>query len=407
MKRTKLAFIALVIALVTPLILNAQHLRTMAPARITAPHPKPVRFGIGTSAATPTISASIYIDSPDGLYSFTANSFGVVTPSHGVQKIQGMLAAANATAIITMDTTTLYAFTVGEDGALGQFADADTTNFPGTECGVPVRAVLDAATLYVQLSGAIDPAGDTICDAIQTYTVDSRGFTFLGDTDYDSSRFAEPATQPALTQAYAFDTTLIPDACEQDFNSFTREQQTRALDVFTAPLTQFPTPDPMGGGYFPLMAIGNDKNSLAVAVQQDYAPPCGATGEVQLAMFTVTANGELVSADTWQTMPTVGEDIEAMALNPAGSLLAVGGEGLEVFNFAPGQSMTPFTTKILAPSAGVSALGWDNSANLYAWGIDADGQFKVFSFNSSSGQIRANAPQVVAANSTGMAVVAR
>lgn len=387
----------------------------------SAPIPAPVKQRFTRSAATQTPSATIYVTTPQGIQLLSADPNGVLTASAAPPRqltgnLVGILPAPTY-ALITLDSESVYFYALNSDGTIGTVSSsADTANYYGAECGLPVGASLDQPRgfVYVQLAGATDAAGDNICDALQTYRVDTQGgdsqgtITFVGGTIFDNSRFADPNAAPfSLATLYGFNMTPIEDACEDDFNTFSRETSGAVNYVSNPPPAYFPQPDPTGGGFFPLLATADSTNHLAVAMFQDFAPPCGVTSGISLASFSVADNGELSSTNTFENMPPTGNDVAALQFDPTGTVLAVAGDGLLLYHFNGAQPITAFPGGNLLPGAGVSSIGFDNAGHLYAWGIDVDGAFKVFPFTiSAQGVVTAGSPLTVS-GSTGMAVEAQ
>jgi hypothetical protein len=99
--------------------------------------------------------------------------------------------------------------------------------------------------------------------------------------------------------------------------------------------------------------------------------PCFAVGGVaatqaQLATYTADASGNLTTASTYATMPTLAvSNPMNLEASPSGSFVAVAGiGGLQVFNFNGPGPITTFTG--LLTTQNVNQVAWDNSNHLYA-----------------------------------------
>lgn len=298
----------------------------------------------------------------------------------GPHAVSGLLIGGNRTNLIVLGTYYVRNYSLNANGTIHALAASiNTQSYSGAQCGTTAGATFDPrGYVYVELAGAIDAAGDNLCDALQTYKVTTSGLIFEGATVYaDCFRCAisaDPATLPVLSGAFAFSTL---DSCsEPSFNIFARETS-GALNVITEPET-YPMPDPAGGGFVPSRVAADGAGHLAAAMVQDFEY-CGPYGGVQLASFTVNAKGSIASTNTYLNMPTTVENIQAMKIDPTGKLLAIAGDGLTLFHFNGSAPITPYTSNLL-PGAGIVNAGFDRYSHLYAWGISANGVFEVFSF---------------------------
>lgn len=378
----------------------------MNQTRPTAPFPQPIQKRF-TLAAPSTTAAVLYVTTPQGVNVYSADSTGKIAQIAGPLTLNGNIIGATKTDLVTIDAENVYDYSVKDDGTLATVSiSQDTASYFGSQCGAPSNAILDQrGFIYVQLSGATDDSGDNLCNAIQSFKLDpDSGLTFQGATVYDDNRFATGATLPALGAKFAFNTSAIGESCEQEFNTFSRET-TGTLDFISGSFVE-PVPDPTGGAFFPLLTAADSAGHLAAAMIQDFAPPCGPVGDIQLASFTIGDDGTLSSTNTYQNMPDVGTDVEDLKIDPTNALLAVAGNGLTLYNFNGSSPITALSQNLL-PGAGISKIGFDNFSHLYAWGVDTDDQFKVFTFNvSAQGAGIAGEPLVVP-GSTSMVVSIR
>jgi len=387
-----------------PVVASGQHFK-LNPRTATTPMPIPVRVKLAAQADTPV--AAVYVSTAQGINGFTVSPNGTLTPIPGGPfPVTGTLVGATTTDLITLDAVNIYDYGINADGSPGSSISTSTRNFSGSECGQTAGATLDKrGFLYVNLAGATDAGGNAICDAIQSYRLGQGGLAFVGSADYDTNQFAVASTLPVLGGGWGYTTTEIGEACEQEFNAFARESS-GALD--RANLSEVdPQPDPMGGAFFPLMAASDGGTQLAVAMVQDYAPPCGPMGGIQIATYSIGPDGAITSTNNYQTMPTTGgADVGAMGFDPTGTMLAVGSGGLTVYQIQGGAPATALTQNLL-PGGAVGSVAWDNTSHLYAWGIDADGNFGVFTFNVADGAVTAAGSPTEVPNSTAMVVVPR
>ena len=340
-------------------------------------------FALALHAQIPPPAATLYVSTGKGVETLSASAAGVVKVIAGPHAVSGSLIGGTRTNLIVLGTYYVRNYSLNANGTIHALvANADTQSYSGAQCGTTAGATFDPrGYVYVQLANATDSLGNNICDALQTYKVTPNGLVFEGATVYDESRFASPSTLPAVSTAFAFNLFGIEDACEDYFNILARETS-GTLNVINAAVVE-PTPDPAGGGFFPIHVAADSTNHLAVAMVQDFAAPCGPMGPTQLASFTVNAQGSIASTNTYLNMPTTMPDIEVMKIDPTGKLLVIAGDGvgagLMLFHFNGSAPITPYTSNLL-PGAGINSAGFDRYSHLYAGGIGVNSGFKVFSF---------------------------
>jgi hypothetical protein len=79
-------------------------------------------------------------------------------------------------------------------------------------------------------------------------------------------------------------------------------------------------------------------------------------------------------------MPVSATGVNVLAMSPSGKLLAVGGQGLQIFHFN-GSSPITKDSGVLQPAVAFNALAWDSENHLYAL---SGGQLFVYTVTSSS-----------------------
>ena len=125
-----------------------------------------------------------------------------------------------------------------------------------------------------------------------------------------------------------------------------------------------------------------------------YQPPFGDTYPIQLASYTIDAQGNLISTNTWGNMPTPAVNVTTMNMSPSGKFLAVAGNtsrsfsvgptappGVQVFHFNGASPITRYSGIIT--SAAIDRLAWDNSNHLFAISR-ASGKLYVYTVTGTS-----------------------
>ena len=144
-----------------------------------------------------------------------------------------------------------------------------------------------------------------------------------------------------------------------------------------------PPNGPDSGYYCPLTMATDPTNHAAMTLQAVDSEDDATYGPVVIATYTADANGNLKTTSTYKNMavsapgggPT-GAPGGSMRMSPSGKLLAVGGNGLEIFHFNGGNPVTKYKT--LLSGFTVSQILWDNSNHMYAIGTTSTGAGKLY-----------------------------
>jgi hypothetical protein len=126
------------------------------------------------------------------------------------------------------------------------------------------------------------------------------------------------------------------------------------------------------------MAAADPANNLAVAMYLETTGP--PSPPAWLGVYTADSSGNLTTNSTYQNMLTseVG-NLNAMAMSPAGNLLAVGGDaGLQMFFFNGSNPITAYTGFITEHRM---TNPRDNHGHLY--GISSAGRLYAFKITTT------------------------
>src|SRR3569833_1930439 len=147
---------------------------------------------LGLVTAVPAITqttpiANVYEQTKSGVRVYNAAPSGQLTLVAGSPFGEsGQMEAVRGTSyLISVGTTYLHSYKLKSNGGVGaQVTQINTASYGGSQCGPTTGGnILDKTGQYftVQLWGALDSSGNTICSAYQTYKISSTGyFTYLG-----------------------------------------------------------------------------------------------------------------------------------------------------------------------------------------------------------------------------------
>lgn len=316
---------------------------------------------------------------PNKVYAYAANSSGTLTAITGSpfpDNVYTMAVNGKYLMGASNDSQDINAYKIGADGSLtySTFTDYAQYNNPGgTECGYAgsVRFDHTGADLYVQEFQATECANDLI--ASFSVNKSNGSLTYLGNAvDGDFPGVFNPANIIGDDKyAYSADN----DNCMYYAMYGFQRQSNGVLNNLNEQYTP-PTPPPNFRAYVADLAAADPTNHLAVLVQPANPPGCSG-GAFKVASYTVDANGNLTTKDTYKTMPTSRvKSAYDMKMAPSGELVAIGGqEGLQVFHFNGANSVTHYTG--LLTKAPITQMFWDNENHLYAISYDS-GELFVF-----------------------------
>ena len=342
----------------------------------------------GTTASTSSAPiANVYVQVAKGVNVYNATAAGKLTLVKGSPfAVSGQMEGHNGKYLISVGTTNLHTYAIGSTGSVGkQTASVNTQNYDGAECGTTSvndsanGAVLDhtGKFLYVQLFGAQYQEGNTTCASWQSYQVESNGqLNFLNSMEYESwaDGSAGESTVPTVSgnDHFAYGVFDWEEYCCTVFSTFAQITG-GALEINNTANITGPVGDPTGPWYyFPLQLKADPTNHLAVLMYSEDDLPFGNIGPEQLASYTINnATGGIVSTNTWENMPIPAlTNITDMNMSPSGKLLALAGNGLQIFHFNGAAPITEYSS-VLLPSITVDQLGWDNNNHLYALSYSA------------------------------------
>lgn len=339
--------------------------------------------------------ANVYVQTHSGVYAYTTSSTGQLTPVRSTPyAVSGQIGAARTSYILSVGTDDLHAYKIESNGAIGsQTGQIDTQSYGGSQCGTPYGpAILDHTGQYFSLELTGASPNNEPCSSLQTYKVSSSGqFTFLGDSvntwSYHGTASGDAATTYSSNDLFAYGIQGQVYA-----NAMLAYKRASAGDlVADSSFTEkdpAPNPSTNNGNYFPNIVAADNASHLAVLLNQ----PFGSSETFQLASYSINdTTGAIASSNTWSNMPTLTGYPSAMAVNWAGSVVAVaqvqfGGSqpdttGIQLYHFNGASPATVFG-KLFAPGLAVDQLTWDSSNHLYALSYESQ-QLYVFNVTSS------------------------
>jgi hypothetical protein len=333
--------------------------------------------------------AHVYVQTSTSapIYAFNSSSTGKLIPITGspFKGTTGLLVGTNGTHLITMGTTYMHSYKVSSTGAVGAQVSQINTKLYDSLCdGIPTSVYDDPGTpatwmdrtgQYLYLTRTGYSVSSPTCAMIQTFEVSSTGLlTFKGALIGVPTTGPTPGTA-ALSGNGKFAILIGSSDQSSMFTVVARESTGVLLN------TSFSETDPTaapGSAYLMGFEISPDQaNHFAVPMIVNDA------SAFQLASYTLSDQGNLVSTNTWENMPATATFAYLMRLNPAGNILAVGQlPGVQFFHFNGAAPITTFTG-IVGTSGEISGMAWDKYNHLYALN-NASGKLHVYTATTTS-----------------------
>lgn len=363
--------------------------------------------GLNISESTSSSVANIYVQTTSGVVVFTEASNGKLTELKGSPfPVSGQMEDIGGHFLISVGTTILHVYQIESNGGVGkQISQINTASYGGSECGGTSGqgSVLDhtGKYLYVQLNTLTT---QDACAAWQTYRLESDGYLqFLGDTEYyqsDDGAMYAPSAVPTIgsSDKFGYSSFVNYGNCPGNgqpcpaFTAFVRNAE-GVFEINSKFSTTGPEPPP-GTVWYPYSGPFEraDPNGHIAAL----LTPVGqgnSFGRIQLASYTINpSSGALSSSNSYEKMPylDIGDwdqcacygSILAMSMSPSGDVVAVGGEGLQLFHFNGAATPTSFGGTLGAGEQ-FQQLAWDNNKHLYALSYGA-GQVFEYTVTSTS-----------------------
>jgi hypothetical protein len=389
------------------------------------------------TAAAPV--AYVYVQTTPGVVVYSTAANGTLTEVKGSPfKVTGQMEDISGKFLISVGNTILRTYQIESNGAVGkQISQINTASYGGSECGGTSGqgSVVDhtGKYLYVQLNTL------NKCAAWQTYRIESDGYLqFLGHVEsyqlYDSpwdGTLVVASTVPTISSNDKFQYGIFDISAQAaDFcppspgcPSFTAYKLSSGgmLEQNASFTEKDPVAEP-GDLFIPWSwnsprADGN--GHLAVLMDEEYDSGGDySDSRVRVASYTINSTtGALTSTNTHDKMPIVqvgwysgdgtvpgpekrnpdgNEDGGggwydsapfAMAMSPAGNILAVGSPGgggtagIQLFHFNGAAEATAFGNEFY--DWPIEQLMWDSKNHLYALDY-ALSQLAVFTVTTTS-----------------------
>jgi len=355
---------------------------------------------ITVNPAIQTADAYVYVASnPNNAsvqtYAFSAAADGRLTSLSGSPFPTAVsLMAANQNYLFGTNGIDIDSFSVASDGTFQQVSSINAQQLnglllDGTLCGGPGALFLDptGTTLY-----ANDYDGN-ICanNDFQFFELNrtSGQLTYLGVSSAASPEFLGVLSfvgnhiDAYGSSCYHFKALIY---------GFARNSDGTLTSLNINP----PMPAAQSGNFYcPYLAASDTANHVAIPVQPLDNASWQPVAPYQLAVYTADSSGNLTTPSTYSNMPSISAGfVRAIAMSPAGDLLAVAGSGgLQVFHFNGADPITPYTRLLVSDQ--IDQVFWDNDNHLYAIG-QAAGKLFVFSVTSTTNSQAAGSPYSIA-----------
>lgn len=316
--------------------------------------------------------AYAYVSTPLAVEGFAVAANGRLTPLPGspypgialthMSIAKGYLFGSGA------DANTVYSFAIRSDGslALADLVDAGVYD----QCSQMKSTQVDhtGSTLYVMEIGC---SGQSPYN-IQAYQISSTGMLqFVGNIAEGGPGIQQTgASQLYFTgnNQYAYRLQCLnPPPLENVIWGYKRAS-TGYLDWL-----DFEVNGSLEETIEDCYIVTDDFNHVAVAMKRyDYEEGSYVyDGFAKVDSMTVEADGTLSSTHGYDVrgIDLANGTVTAMSISPAGNLLAVGGQGFQIYHFNGGNPIEYYSSA-LQPNNRFEEFGWDKSSHLFALSTD-------------------------------------
>jgi hypothetical protein len=320
------------------------------------------------SSASPV--AKVYVSTLGAIQGFNISSTGRLTPIPG-SPFPATVESLSATDKYLFGSgyngdTNLYSFSIAADGSVHEVSKIDAQPYDPSDCGGlgPVQIDYAGKTLYNKIN-SFSECSDLV---YQSFAIgDTGALQFLGSTQ-------GPTNSPgiAYSQLHFVGNDRYAYVGGGQNNGVEFERKSDGLLTYVDKPIALPTPkDPARYSYSPYGALAVDPTDhLALALEEYANSSPDSPIAMLLASYTAGKDGHLSTTSNFANMPSAGVSFaNAMSLSPTGKLLAVGGNGFQVFHFNGGEPITSFTA-VHKPDYLLTGFAWDSHNHLYAIGVN-------------------------------------
>lgn len=341
--------------------------------------------------------AHIYIGNGTKILAFSAAADGKLTTISGSPfNFNLPLMGTNGHFLwgIQPNSVNIESLAMAANGALKKGATTNPQNdWPNTACpmatdnGQGLR--IDHSGLDLYNAGIPDEFG--CYSAFQSFKIDDANgkLTYLGETD----GIFNGGPQMSILGNNDFAYSVI---CEFPYgNGATAEmtvfQRLSSGELATAnagvaiPAAPVDPAEETAGYYCPISMATDPTNHAAITYQAWGYEGTATYGPIVIATYTADAKGNLNTTNTYKTM-AVSEMGSGMRMSPSGKILAVGGNGVQLFHFNGGSPLTKYKTLTSAEANGT--ILWDNNNHMYALGSNSKGEGELWVYTVTPTSIK-------------------
>jgi hypothetical protein len=326
--------------------------------------------------------AHVYVSNGSHILSYTAAASGKLTEVPGTPIASNIsLMGANGHFLFGIESGSVLidSLSMAANGTLKKVATTNPqADWPDPSC--PMASdngqglKIDHSGLDLYNAGIPDEFG--CYSAFQSFKIDDANgkLTYLGETD----GIFNGGPQMSILGNNDFAYSVV---CEFPYgNGATAEltvfQRLSSGELATAnagvtvPAAPVDPAEGTAGYYCPISMATDPTNHAAITFQAWGYQGTATYGPIVIATYTADSKGNLHTTSTYKNM-AVSEVGSGMRMSPSGKILAVGGEGVQLFHFNDGSPLTKYKT--LTSSEANGTILWDNDNHMYALGSDAKG----------------------------------
>lgn len=324
----------------------------------------------------------VYVTRPTHIDGFSVASNGKLTavPGSPFANIAVANLVGNGKYLFAADQNAIDidAFSIAANGSIKLSVKNAINTDLGAACQYAFPLILDhtGATLYAAASVG------GLCDSTdyESFEVQSGGkLKYLGDSGQTFLYDTPLSLSSSNKYAYGADCVDYEGGYIDTFAAYARSSSGHLTLDSDASLPDI-KPANSSDFYCHAAVAADSSNHLAASVQAINSDLEEPSGSPQLATYSISSKGNLSTSSTYKNMPVADTGASILSMSPSGKLLAVGGQGFQIFHFNGGSPISKYSA-VLQPSIAFQAFGWDNDNHLFAIG---SGKLFVYTVTTTS-----------------------
>ena len=320
-----------------------------------------------TTNASSSPVAYVYVARPTHVDGFAVAANGKLTPVPGSPFANIALTHLNVNNNYLFgpgaDGASINSYSIASNGSLKAAGSVNAQKYNSDNCGGFGPTSLDATgtTLYNIVNSECEVL-------VQSFKIESNGeFQYLGvaDSGVPGDLFGVSNVAVLENNKFAFQTLCGGDSFPGG-GIVEYKRESNGLLAVTSDRPEIPPTKKPDDTYCPYFTIATDSSDHFAMVLSPLDDSWDQDGPDAIATYSVGSNGAATTKSTYENMPSDAVDgAGTMSISPSSKLLAIGGDGFQVFHFNGGSQVTKYSGAIQKGNNFIQFC-WDSDNHLFA-----------------------------------------